>query len=445
MYGSYHGKNTSDNYAASANYMLQLDSEGSLFKVLLDYYHKETDDNQNYFSRFQGFQNFDTVYRSNMFTRNDMYAISTDFNFKLKGNATLTTGLKYARNDMENQIAYEYENSDRWHNLDLYSSENKYTEDIAAVYASFSSRIKKLGYSLGLRGEYTHTSPWTNKSNETKEQKYFELFPTVNAMLPFGKSNQHAFVLNYNRKINRPSFNNLNPYRLPASEYLYTEGNPDLKAALANDYSAAFRLFNRYNLVIGVTDTKKAFGMVLIEDPNTSGVLIQRQDNVARNTNYYIAASTLLNVVPWWRINLNLSARRNKIKVLDATYTQNTFQGYMAFLFTLPKGFQLDIDGLYSSPFINGNVKNKMDPRMNASLRKEFFNRKLTAKLYVNNLLNMNEVEIKTQEKDFFRTMSVKYDFREFGLSLSYNFQMGKSVKVKDVQSGTNEEKMRFQ
>ena len=86
-----------------------------------------------------------------------------------------------------------------------------------------------------------------------------------------------------------------------------------------------------------------------------------------------------------------------------------------------------------------------MDPRMNASLRKEFFNRKLTAKLYVNNLLNMNEVEIKTQEKDFFRTMSVKYDFREFGLSLSYNFQMGKSVKVKDVQSGTNEEKMRFQ
>ena len=66
MYGSYHGKNTSDNYAASANYMLQLDSEGSLFKVLLDYYHKETDDNQNYFSRFQGFQNFDTVYRSNM-------------------------------------------------------------------------------------------------------------------------------------------------------------------------------------------------------------------------------------------------------------------------------------------------------------------------------------------------------------------------------------------
>ena len=443
--GRYHGKNVSNNYAASANYMLRLDSLGSQFKVLLDYYHKETDDDQNYNSRYKGYQNFDTVYRSDMYTCNDLYAVSMDFDFRLKMNATLATGLKYTRNEMENQILYEYENNKHWHNIDRYSSKSEYTEDIAAVYATFSSRFKKLGYSLGLRGEYTHTLPWTNKSDDTKKQDYFQLFPTANVMLPFGKSNQHAVVLNYNRKINRPSFNQLNPYRIPASEYLYTEGNPDLEAALSNDYSVAFRLFNRYNLVAGVTDTKKAFGTVLIEDTNTQGVLIQRQDNVARNTNYYLAGSTSLNVFKWWRINLNVSARRNKIEVLDETHTQNTFQGYMAFLFTLPKEFQLDINGFYSSPFIDGNVKTKLDPRINASLRKEFFNRKLTAKLFVNNLFNMTEVEIKTREKDFQRTMRVNYGFRELGLSVSYNFKMGKTVKVKDVQTGVNEEKLRLQ
>lgn len=443
--GRYHGKNVSNNYAASANYMLQLDSLGSLFKILLDYHHKEADDNQNYNSHYHGYMNFDTVYRSDMFTRNDLYAINMDFNFRLKKNTTFATGLKYTRNEMENQIIYEYDNMGNWHEIDLYSSESKYAEDIAAVYASFSSQLKKLSYSIGLRGEYTHASPWTNKSDETKEQDYFELFPTVNVMLPFGKKNNHSFVLNYNRKINRPSFNNLNPYRVPASEYLFIEGNPDLKAALSNDYSIALRLFNRYNLVAGVTDTKKAFGMVLTEDPNTPGVLIQRQDNVARNTNYYLAANTSLSPVKWWRINLNLSGRRNEIDVLDEKHTQYTFQGYMAFLFSLPKDFQLDVNGFYSSPFIDGNVKTKIDPRINASLRKEFFNRKLTAKLFVNNLFNMTGVEVKTREKDFQRTMNVNYGFREFGLSLSYNFKMGKNVKVKNVQIGAQEDRSRLQ
>ena len=90
-------------------------------------------------------------------------------------------------------------------------------------------------------------------------------------------------------------------------------------------------------------------------------------------------------------------------------------------------------------------MKTKLDPRINASLRKEFFNRKLTAKLFVNNLFNMTEVEIKTREKDFQRTMRVNYGFRELGLSVSYNFKMGKTVKVKDVQTGAKEEKMRLQ
>ncbi|WP_085537715.1 outer membrane beta-barrel family protein [Massilibacteroides vaginae] len=440
----YNGKNKIESYSAAANYLLQLDESGSNFKILLDYFHNMADDKQNYHSSFRGYLDYDSVYRSSMYTTNDLYSASTDLTIRKNDYTTFATGLKYSHSKMDNDILYEYQHEGNWLRNEPYTSENLFTEDIAAAYASFSSRLKKISYSVGLRGEYTYVSPKTNKSDETKDQRYFKLFPSANIMLPFGNDNKHSLVLNYNRNIFRVPFSLLNPFRLPASEFLYIEGNPELQPILFNNYSLALGLFNRYNLTVGITDTENAVGKVIEPDSQNPEILVQRMANMKSNKTYYLSANASLKPFEWWQVNLNLSGRRNIVEIYDGKRSMNTFQGSMSNMFTLPKEIMLDCTFYYSSPFIDGSVKTEIDPQLYLSLRKQFLDKKLSAKLYVNNPLNMSTAKVTSDEKDFRRNLRSDFMFRTFGVSLTYNFQAGKKIQVKNVESGAAEEKARM-
>ena len=441
----FNGKNITDNYSASANYILKLDSVGSLFKVLLDYHHNESDDNQHYNSEYRGYMNYDTIYQSHMNTQNDLYAVSADLALQLNDYTSLSTGIKYVRNEMNTETLFEYQKGNNWNILEPYSNMGVFSEDIVALFASFSSRIKNLSYSIGLRGEYTSNSPWSDKSDKTKDQHYFELFPSVNIMLPFGKDSKHSVVVNYNRKITRPAFDYLNPYRLPASEYLYIEGNPNLEAVMPNDYSISLRLFNRFNITTGITDTKKSFETVIITDPTTPDILVQRTENIGRNTNYYLSMNTSLKPLEWWQINVNLFGIRNKLDIFDRKRSINTFNAYMGWMFSLPPNYMIDLNGQYTSPFFRGNMKMEVEqPQINISLRKQFFDKRLNTSIFIYNILDKGVSLGKTKENDYQRNIDVRFYYRHFGLSLSYNFNVGKNVKVKNVETGAAEEKARL-
>jgi PAS domain-containing protein len=125
------------------------------------------------------------------------------------------------------------------------SSITDYTENIAALYAIYSGTLGKLSLSAGLRGEYTFVNPryrkFTAAGSETdedgKRQDYFDLFPNVNLSYPLNESYSNTLVLAYSRRISRPDFSYLSPFRNQLSEYSQIAGNPDLRAMYSNDLS----------------------------------------------------------------------------------------------------------------------------------------------------------------------------------------------------------------
>jgi hypothetical protein len=264
-------------------------------------------------------------------------------------------------------------------------------------------------------------------------------------MIPLGGSGNHSLVLDYNRKIRRPSFKNLNPDRLPVTEYAFMEGNPRLKAALSNDCSVSLALFDRYSITAGVTDTKGAFNRISTTDPALPGVMILRIDNVARYTTWHLDASLPLQIAPWWRMNMNLSGRRADVELLGRRRTVYGLQGYMVHSFLLPGSCSLDLDGFYRSPFLDGNVKTEFDPQIKLSLRRQFFSERLAASLFVSNLFDSGMIGLYADEADFRRNIRARYSFREFGLSLRYSFSAGKSGKTRKVETGAADEKARLQ
>lgn len=440
----YKSNNTKDYYSVSTNYISKLDAEGSIFKVLLDYYHNKSDDKQDYNSQFQGYLNYDSIYRSKILTENNLYAANTDLSIKINDYSRVSTGLKYTHSNMENTNFFEYKKGTIWHENKPFSNINEYKEDIAAVYGSFSSQIKIITYSVGLRGEYTKAKPWTNKTTETKKQSYFELFPSANIMLPLVKDGKHSLVLNYNRKIYRPTFSDLNPFRVPASEYTYIQGNPDLKAAISNDYSLGLRFFNQYNLTAGITDTRRAFDRVTLIDPNMPDIIILRMDNIAKNKMYYLSLNTPLQPAKWWQINVNLMGFINHRTVFNERLRIKSFRGYIGNMFYLPKDLYIDLNGFYMSPFYQGNMKTRTEPQINISFRKLLLEKRLSLNVYLNNIFDTGTVKLRTKEEDLDRYVFSRYSFREFGVSVRYSFQIGKNIQVKNVESGSAEEKERL-
>ena len=141
---------------------------------------------------------------------------------------------------------------------------------------------------------------------------------------------------------------------------------------------------------------------------------------------------------------LTMTGRRIHIEIFDAKRSINTFSFYTNHTFSLPQNFKLDINGYYQSPWLDGNTKYKLDPIANATLRRQFLNNKLTATVFVNNIFGSNKSTVETNENDFSQVLKSNYGNRMIGASLSYNFQSGKKIQDKKVETGAAEEKARL-
>jgi hypothetical protein len=119
---NYTGKMTTDNFSVSGNYRLRLDSLGSMCKVLLDYFHNEAGNRQNYNSQYSGTVNMDSVYRSNQPTTNNTYAATADWSHHFNGISKLSVGAKYALNEMDNTTLFEYLQGADWNKINLLSN-----------------------------------------------------------------------------------------------------------------------------------------------------------------------------------------------------------------------------------------------------------------------------------------------------------------------------------
>ncbi|MGF1924631.1 MAG: TonB-dependent receptor domain-containing protein, partial [Bacteroidia bacterium] len=80
----------------------------------------------------------------------------------------------------------------------------------------------KLNATLGLRMENTNTSGQQLIGNERNRRSYTQLFP--NLALDYKLSETNTLGLSISRRIDRPNYRQLNPFRYYLNENTYTVG-----------------------------------------------------------------------------------------------------------------------------------------------------------------------------------------------------------------------------
>lgn len=113
------------------------------------------------------------------------------------------------------------------------SNEYRYIENTQALYAEGSKTMDDWKLEAGLRTEITQTTGTSYFLNQQVKNNYVKLFPSL--LISYQANEKNIFSAAYNKRIHRPTFWELNPFKSLMTAYTYVEGNPYLQPEYISD------------------------------------------------------------------------------------------------------------------------------------------------------------------------------------------------------------------
>jgi len=321
----------------------------------------------------------------------------------------------------------------------------EYSENNQAIYASGSRKFgTKWQSQVGLRAENTQTQGISASLNQQNNNAYTKLFPT--AFLTYVPNDSSSFALSYGRRINRPNYEQLNPFRIFVSPYLYVEGNPYLQPSFSDNVEFSYT-YKKLSSKLYYSYLQNGFQQLLIVSPN---VPVQH----AAVLNYFNTQSTgiteayTFSKFSWWESANTFDFFYSKSRSTSSITNQGR-EGANAVLatnndFTLSKKKNLVFNITYWYNFA-GNIdlyQNSAFSQLDLALKTSFLKKKLVVALIGQDVLGTNRPVITGYTNGIKAVYANYYDNRMFRISLTYTFgNNALDVAQKDI--GNREEKDR--
>lgn len=317
-----------------------------------------------------------------------------------------------------------------------------YKENIQAAYFSATrSFSKQWEAQVGLRLESTQTAGESVASQSKEKTRYTELFPSV--YVNYKMNDDHTFSLTANRRINRPSFWQLNPFRWYVNEYNYVTGNPSLKPTFTNALTLSYTLKNKLSINASYAKVKDLATQYATID-KINNIQILQQANVFDAENYNLSLTHIHDTWYWLNSQNTLSVFYNSTKLLlPVDLTTSNGMGYYfnsnnTINLNADKTLQAQVDYFYQSKLNNGNWKLKPMHGLNIGMKYAMLDKKLNLSAYMNDIFRTSHLRAEATSDGVKQDYNMYNDNRYFTLGLSYSFGNSK-IKVNERQ-GSNKE-----
>ncbi len=382
----YRQKEKNRNLSVTLDYIHKIDSLGSELKLIADYTDKKVTGDNDYHSRLLVNSGaVDSVYRSNSLSHYTVYTADAILNKKLRSGSSLTTGFRNTVNQVTNRAFYEGKTDAGWDPLNEYNYSLDYTENISALYGTFSTEWGAMGLQAGLRTEYTRV---TGKGLEGK--KYIDLFPALNLMYAFDPMKTFMLIGQYSRNIQRPNFWHLNSNRVQYSDYSYIVGNPQLRPTYIHRINLTAVYNYRYTLTIGTNMHRDLIREVTKSDPVDPQVKYVIPENHYMENHHFIAISCPLRITRYLSLNTNLTGVKQDIREVKSDKVMGHYLYFVNAIanVTLPAEtyFELSYNG--TSRLYSANSGIEPSHLLHAQLKKRLCGNRMNLTLGVHNLFN---------------------------------------------------------
>lgn len=447
-------ENESTNYNVNLNYKWDINKD-EYFNIDVDYgKFARTSGNSLpnfYYNDFDKKQLFsERQYQIDADTDINIVTGKVDYERNFLG-GKLGVGSKYASVKTDNVFEfYNVQNS----LLDLDKDQSNkfiYTENVLAAYINYNGAFKKLTYQVGLRAENTDSkgelTTFNDQVEEPTERSYLDFFPSASISLPVNQMN--SLQLSYTRRINRPTYQDLNPFLSKLDELTFQKGNEKLLAEYTNNIQLRHTFKYMYSTTLAYSRTNNVISRIVDIAEDGKGSFISKF-NLAKQDHYSINIAAPITINKVWSTFSSLTAfhLHNKAdygegKIVD--FKVNTFNFYSQQNFKLPWSSSFEISGWYSSPSVwEGNFATDPMWSIDAGLQKSFLNDKAKVKLSVSDIFK----SMGWSGNSEFGAMNMygegNWDSRRFKVNFSYAFG-NQNVKSRKRNTGSEAENKRLQ
>ena len=416
-----------NNLTANFNIKHDFDKTGKNISFDVDYSNFNNKKDEQFNARYLnqgGQQTNTTLLRNNTDANIDIFAAKTDFTLPINKTMKFETGLKSSYVVTNNDFISEQFLSGSWLNDANKSNNFIYKENINAIYGNFSKEWKVWQVQLGLRAEHTHSNGNSITSNKEVDRNYLSLFPTVFVNQKLNENNNIRY--SYSRRVDRPNYQQLNPFSFYMDPYAVDQGNPYLKPQFTDNFEVSYG-YKQVSFSLNYADTRDMITQISQQDEVTRIVSVIRQ-NLGRAQNYSAGVYFPVKVAKWWNMQNNASVYYNKFedgnlegaafRASKVAYNFNTNQ-----TFILPQNFTVEVSFWYSSPKVSGVEQTTIAQyALNAGIQKSLLNKKLKLRLNMDDILLTNYWKGALEYQNVNLQVTNRYTSRRANFSISYGF-----------------------
>lgn len=448
-----------NNYNVNTNYRY-VNSKGAELNIDADYGNFTLNSNQlqpNYYYNPGGTVELNRyIYNMIAPTNISIYTLKSDYEQNYKGGKLGFGGkFSYVKTDNDFQRYNVFTSTKK---LDtLRSNRFDYSENINAAYINFNKAYKGFMFQVGLRVENTNAKGTSKgyKQNtggsfvtydSTFNRNYTNLFPS--AAITFNKNPMNQWGLSYSRRIDRPAYQDLNPFEFKLDEYTFQKGNTQLTPQYTNSFSLTNTYKYRLTTTLNYSHVKDVFTQLIDTAEKSKSFITKKnlatQDIVSLNISYpfqykwYSAFANLNTYYSHYKANFGVGRTIDLDVFAYNFYMQNSFQ--------LGKGWSGEISGFYSSPSIwQGTFESKAMWSVEGGVQKQLFNGKGNLKVSVSDIFQTMRWKGTSNFAGQLMVANGGWESRLLKLNFTWRFGSNQIKAARQRKTGIDEEAKRVQ
>ena len=354
---------------------------------------------------------------------------SIDYVHPFLAKAQWEIGAKYTNRQINSlSEVTEMDSTGQYHPLDDYCYDYAYSEQVAALYTSLGNEWGRWSGQIGLRAEMTdimtnlkgYAHDGTDSINGGKP--YVDFFPS--AHLNYSVNEYNQFQVSYTRRIRRPGFWQMSPFRSYNDNRNIRMGNPTLTPTYMDSYELGYIHFwdkASFNFTAYYRHGTNMIRHYTYED---DGVFYSMPINFGKADDFGVEAVAQGQMTKWWNLNGNINFFRSYTRgyIEEQYYETESWMlfGRMVSKFKIKNWFDIQLTAHVMGPHKEPLGMRKGNWWIDLAVSKEILRGNGTVTFNVRDLFNSRSMGGESWGDGFWQYSTSTWNRRSFSLNFNY-------------------------
>lgn len=370
-----------------------------------------------------------------------LIGLTLDYELPFENGTKLEAGWKNTWVKTDNDLQYTDEVNGVITPNDRLSNHFIYDEAIYAAYLNYNITKDKWNANVGLRGEKTFIEGDQLTTQTTIDNDYFNIFPSVS--FNYTLSTDHLVGLSVGRRIDRPGYNDLNPFRFFINTNTFRIGNPFLTPQFTWTSELNYTFKQRYYFALSYGYTIDNLNRAILQEGDEQAVVV-KPINIENLKSYSFVASIPIQFTKWWSSQWNFNVSLNDFNSdiegfqfdrLNPIYVINTSHSI-----SLGKGYRMQLGWFYLPPHYGTITSIRAISNVSFGLQKNILDGKGNIRFNFNDIFYESYPRGQTVFGNIDDTFLSFRDSRFATLSFTINFGKQSVKPQRRRRSGVQEE-----